>query len=290
MRTVTHSQFLGLVYHSLFNYPLTAQELAFWQIGLREHPRHRVEKKGPFYFLAGEDHAALLRRSAAFYKKKWRIAKRAARLLARIPTVSFVGATGSLAMQASGKDEDVDLVIVTSVDSLWITRIVAYLFLRLVGIPVRRPGDKLIKDKLCLNLWLDEANLSFASKDIYTAHEILQIVPLTGKKGFRQLLKSNAWALQFFPNARREFKAASTSPWQGLLGRSAKIIARFLNPPAYLVQRRYMSSRISKEVVTRGKALFHPQDWSSFVPQVFLARLERLSKARPSSSYTQVSD
>ena len=53
-------------------------------------------------------------------------------------------------------------------------------------------------------MWLDESDMVWQRKDrnIYTAHEIAQIVPLINKdKTYEKFLSHNRWILDFWPNA-----------------------------------------------------------------------------------------
>ena len=82
------------------------------------------------------------------------------------------------------KNSDIDLLIITRKNMLWTTRALVYGVLKVMGYQLRKPEQKSEKDKLCLNMWLDETSLVWDRKDrnIYTGHEIAQIVPLINKK------------------------------------------------------------------------------------------------------------
>ena len=102
------------------------------------------------------------------HKKKLIIARKATNLIAKIPTVKFVGITGALAMNNAGRNSDIDLMIITKNGCLWTTRLISYLLTWLFGFKTRRPKNRLEKDKLCLNMWLDESSLVWDKKtEIY---------------------------------------------------------------------------------------------------------------------------
>lgn len=293
---VAHSRFLAIVYHDLFDYPLTASELEFWQIGINDTPRHIVSRSSPFYFLPNRREILLKRASLKpSSEEKYKIAQGAAKVLSSLPTVRFVGITGSLAMGAAKDEEDIDLVIVTSVGTLWITRLISLLFLSFKGVKIRRSGDKNFKNKLCLNMWLDEQNLSFANrKEIYTAHELLQIKPLFNSGGvYRRLIISNKWVRQFFPNAFKKCLENRTYSKQqrGSSKTLAVRIMQLLETPARLAQISHMSTKRTREIVDNSQALLHPVAWNEYVPQIFLARLERLSEGKVDTKpQAQISD
>lgn len=273
---ITRSEFLGLVYHDIFNYPLTFEELSFWQIGSPGKRSLSVEKTGIFYHLPGKSFTVLGRTiNAQVCERKWQIAQKASSVLAKIPTISFVGVTGALSMGSAKNEDDIDLLVVTAVDSLWITRLVSYFLLRFYKFKVRRAGDARKTDALCLNLWLDEKNLSLAGRrDIYTAHEFLQIQPLIDKKGiFKQLLVQNPWVWEYFPYAKKvknlsanEKTRSGFYPW----------VLRQLNFFAYLAQIFYMRKKRTSEAVSRGYAFFHPTSWQTAVLKLFWARSAKI--------------
>lgn len=113
-----------------------------------------------------------------------------------IPSVRFVGLTGSSAMIHTGKHGDIDLCIVTAKNLLWTTRLILVVIGKLLG---------MYGTKACLNLFFDESGLHIAQEkqNIYIAHELLQLVPIIDKDNVHcQLFQSNTWVKRFFPNTR----------------------------------------------------------------------------------------
>lgn len=272
--TISRSEFLGLVYHDLFDYPLTRDELSFWRIGTEARPLFKVEKTGPFFHLQKKS-LNVLKRTANTKpsERKWDIAQGASRVLSKIPTVRFVGATGALSMSSARQEDDIDLLIVSAVDSLWITRLMVYSILRLQGFKFRRRGFTEKTDSLCLNLWLDEENLSFKGrKNVYTAHELLQIKTLLDKDNiFQKILQENSWVWEYFPHAE---KLLIRKPQSAQRKSFFSWLLRKINLPAYWLQLLYMRGKRTKEVIGRRHAFFHPISWQASVPKLFLTRLE----------------
>jgi len=263
----------SIVYHNLFDFPLNFLEIIKWS-------PHRsfcdyggnvvkVAHKDGFYYLEGREgliyKRTLRKRISA---KKLEIAKKASRLLSFLPGVKMVGVTGSLAMGNSIDESDIDLMIITKKSSLWTTRIFVHLLICLFGIPRRKPFDKDQKDRLCLNVWLDEGDLVWQKKDrnIYTAHEIGQILPLVNKdKTYEKLLHKNKWILDFWPNSVRISNFES-----GIWSEKTKFnildsIFLVIEKICYWVQIQYMRPKMTREVATATRALFHPQDWGKVV-------------------------
>jgi predicted nucleotidyltransferase len=252
---------LSIIYHNLFDYALSLGDLIRWRandgINNIDSDTQIFHKNGHF-FLEGKEsliYQRLLRKRIS--AKKLEIAKKAAKVISFLPSIKMVGVTGSLAMENSTEESDIDLMIVTSEKNLWTSRFLVYFLLRLVGFNLRKPFEKAEKDKLCLNIWLDEGNLVWRERNLYTAHEIAQIVILINKDNtYERLLSKNRWILNFWPNSVKISKSKVIK---------SKLSLGIVESIAFWTQYSYMKSKITREVVTKTRALFHPQDWSSFV-------------------------
>lgn len=242
------SDSIAVRYHKIFDYKLTKEEAFKWQ-----YKKQKTEVGGL------KNKSRLLREK--YSKKKLSIAKKAADLISKVPTVLFVGITGSLAMMNADKNSDIDLLIITRKNTLWTTRALVYGLLRVMGYQLRKPEQKNEKDKLCLNMWLDETSLVWDKKDrnIYTAHEIAQIVPLINKQNTYEIfLQKNKWILNYWPNAVEIKKIEYDS--QSMMHK-ANIFERIM----FFIQYQYMKHKVTTEIVTPNKAIFHKNDWGNFV-------------------------
>lgn len=264
---LSKEEIASVYYHNIFDYPLNLSELIKWKCGQSDYlDDYEILNKKGFYFVEGKGgiiYKRLLRERIS--EKKMRIAKKASKLISLIPTVKLIGVTGSLAMKNSEENGDIDLFIITKGGSLWTTRLLTLLTLKLFGVKTRRFGDTNQKDKICLNMWMDENDLSWRKSDrnIYTAHEIAQIIPLVNKNcTYERLLEKNKWILSFWPNAVKIKKIKKD--------KKQRSFNRLIENLAFGIQYLYMKRKITREVVRRTRALFHPQDWSAFV----LTRLE----------------
>ena len=253
--------FASVFYHDIFDYPLNEGELIKWQAGRKVKIRQNlrgVSSKDGYYFLAGKDShilSRILRKRIS--NRKLRIARKAGQIFSYIPSIRMVGVTGALAMENANQDSDVDLIIICKKGALWTTRLLALTVFKLTGFPVRKFGDKNQKDKLCLNMWLDESALIWPKRDrnIYTAHEISQIKPILDREGtYGQFLYKNSWIRDYWPNATtiRQFTQRISAGQTPL---------RLLETPARVLQLWYMKSKITREIVGKNKAIFHPFDW-----------------------------
>jgi predicted nucleotidyltransferase len=263
---LTEGERFSVLYHDIFDFPLTFSELIKWSGGAMpqslESPS--IVYKNGYHFVAGRNgiiYKRILRKRIS--DKKMEIARQAARILAFIPGIKMIAVTGSLAMGNSTDESDIDMMVITKKGSLWTTRLFAYSLIRLFNIQTRSPMDKVQKDKLCLNVWLDGGDLSWSKKDrnVYSAHEIGQIKPLVDKDStYKMFLSANKWILKFWPNSVKISKWKINGKWKIENGKSG-----LLEKIAFKLQYSYMRPKMTREVATATRALFHPQDWSKIV-------------------------
>lgn len=251
----------SLEYHDIFGFPLTKDELVKWKTNFGKTPvkSRKIVVKNGFYVFTGSEGLVLQRKlREKISKEKVKIAKRAALILAKVPTVKMVGVTGSLAMMNAREESDIDLMVVTSENHLWMTRLLSIVLLRQSGVKSRRANMKDEKDMICLNIWMDEGDLRITKKNIYTAHELAQIIPLVNKnKTHERLLWENRWILKFWPNA---VKIQKQEAW---LGSGYRL--PFFEFIAFKLQYFIMKKKITREIVTPTRAFFHPFDWGKYV-------------------------
>ena len=234
MRQETKRDFT-LYYHDIFEYPLTDEEVTVWQpgkkLGGELKKRVETEKKGGYSFLKGKGRLVEERREReSISKRKIEMAKRGVGFISTIPTVKMVALTGALAMSNAKVDSDIDIFIICKGGTLWATRMFTIFLLDIFGIP-RNAGGKVDKDKLCLNMWLDERDLIWGRTDrnFYTAHEIAQIIPLVNKRGtYERFIFVNRWIKDYWPNA---VKILSEEDTKILVGKSKKnhLISKYLS-------------------------------------------------------------
>lgn len=260
-----------ILYHSLFSFPLKEAEVKKWQPGrflkFKFKNLSEVEFKDGFYFLKGKvDQMKLRLKREKYSAKKMRLAREAAKTLEVLPFLKFVGITGSLAMKNAEPDSDIDFLIITQKNTLWTTRVFCFLLLKAKRIPFRRFSGKERKNRLCLNMWFDESNLIWNKRNLFSAHEIAQIIPLLNRdRTYEKFIFENRWIFDFWPNALvlKNFNKGGLVSCckESLLDKVFYFLVVFLIEPLfYLVQRIYMRRKITKELVLKNRAIFHPVD------------------------------
>lgn len=195
-----------VAYVDMYDYPLTAAEIHRYLVGIPvERPEveqaleksHTVNnllgKNGKYYFLAGRgDIVDIRHRRARISEQLWPHAIYYGRLASALPFVSMVAVTGSLAVDNVDSQADIDYLIVTEPGRLWLCRAMVILL-------VRRAARRGIT--LCPNYFLSETALSFEERNLFAAHEIVQMIPITGLKVYQQLREENQWVANILPNS-----------------------------------------------------------------------------------------
>ena len=121
---------------------------------------------------------------------RWRQAERYARWLRRVPFVRLMTVCGSQAIDNAPAAGDVDFFCITAPRRLWLVQMAAML--------LRRPAA-LGGVEICPNYFLAEDALALAARDLYTAHEALQVVPLWGRDAYVAFRDANAWTAELLP-------------------------------------------------------------------------------------------
>lgn len=204
------------------------------------------------------------------------------RFLRRVPWVTAVYLTGSMAMDAATDQSDIDFMIVTLPERLWLTRIVVSLYAQLQG--KRRSWNHEESGSWCFNLWLDTNHLAVESskQDVYRAYELLQAKLLLDKENTDVCLAAeNTWKASFFA-VPKEIPATRCDVKQPFFIDQLPVLRQcfaFLDYLAWTVQHQYMKHHQTTERVGRGYAFFHPRDTKGGIFQNWHKSLERfLSK------------
>lgn len=251
-------------YARYFDYDLTREETHHWLIS----PKIFSLTKIP-----GSNRLSAKRRLRLRHTQtKLVTARSAARILSLLPTIRLIAVTGSLAVANTLPDADIDLLIICQPHSLWLTRLLAVPLLRLFfksrhphhpqdHLPTSSRHRHLLRDALCPNLWLDTTALTLPSpkRNLYTAHEVLQIKPLINKNHtFERFILANSWTQKYLATA---FHLTTLNfPRLNKEGRPhPSPLITFLNHLAFKLQYLYMRSKITSESVSLCSAYFHPR-------------------------------
>mgnify|MGYP000856887111 FL=1 len=223
----------ALTYSDIFDYPLRFDELHRY-LPIRANAeelsvaldsmRGQVEQQDGFHFLAGRDEIVDVRKEREAHSRKLLpIALRYGRILGSLPFVRMVALTGSLAVLNISKNADFDYMLVTAKGRVWTARAFALLFNRLV-----RPFGHTI----CPNLIVAESALEWPLHDLYSARELMQMIPISGMDVYRQVMEVNSWVVEFVPQSSLcDNRAKTATDPRGALRGVAATIKRFLEFP-----------------------------------------------------------
>jgi len=226
------------------------------------------EKQGYFYLNNREKLVKKRQELNNINQDKLKLAKKFATKIKFIPFIKTILITGALAVKNAQPEDDIDLFIITSNKRLWLTRFLCILIAELFGIR-RRPNQKYIKNKICLNLFLTEDNLNIFQKNqnLFTAHEIVQAKPILNKdKTYQQFLNANLWVKNYLPNSIKTQSAKLKTQNHNLNFKTKKsyllstiyYLLNSLEHFAYKLQFVYMSPKKTIEKVSPTFAFFHP--------------------------------
>lgn len=180
------------------------------------HRQDRIVVKDGFAGLPNfEDKITAKASKIAFTKKL--IGSRMDRLrkIGRNPLVKFVGISGSLAADNPTRDRnnrlDIDIFLVTRKQCLCL-----YSILRGIKNIFNRNNDE---PEICVNYIMDESNLLVANRNLYTATEIRNLIPIAGLEVYSKFLKINSWAGYYYPEMVVASEPAASTPSNNLINK-----------------------------------------------------------------------
>ena len=155
-----------------------------------------VSKHSGFYFLKGREELVTKRLQNNFYAtKRLKRMKRYLPFVRHIPYVKAVGVGGSEALNNSKEGSDIDLLVITDNNRIWLARLFVTTYFQLLG--MRRYKDN-IADRFCLNHYLAEEKELAEDHNLYTAVEYASIVPYYGADVLQQFHQKNySWIKNF---------------------------------------------------------------------------------------------
>lgn len=206
-------------------------------------------------------------KKALWSRNKYVHAVMLTRHLAVIPTVLFIGISGSVAVRNARADDDIDLFIITKRDSLYKTRFMLIIVLELFRVR-RRPHDTNVANTLCVNTLIDDSALSWPSqfRSVYVAREIAQVVPIFERNGtYRNFMDANRWITMYLPHtlASLQHSPQSTQKENIFIQMIQYIGICIPEWFARMVQQTYMKKHRTREFVSKHALFFHPVDYGT---------------------------
>jgi hypothetical protein len=193
-----------LAYFSLFRHPLRQEELVeqmqFCHAPVDDLPAtlsklidmNLIGSLDGYYFLAGQRHLVEIRTDRNQRAQVWkRKVERSVRLMSHLPFVDGLALTGSLSKGTQDPDGDIDFLVLARPGRVW----TAQLFLSCLG----KIRPKSARKLMCPNLIMASDRLSVREKNLFTASEIVTLLPLTNSSLWQKFYRENSWVMHFYP-------------------------------------------------------------------------------------------
>lgn len=266
-----------LAYASFFRFPLFPVEIHHWLISPY---RVSLAKLRPLLPKALSSSNQKLRAATSRYTTEKIIhARKLVSYLKHFPGLRLIALTGSVAANNTRKNDDIDLLFITAPHTLWLVRpfvigLISFYFRR------RHPEESHAHapNAFCPNLWLDTISLSLPPKQqsLYTAHEVLQIIPLFDRGDtYERFIKANRWTKKYLANAYQSSLRGRLgdrsnltppkffTPIQQLITNNYYLLLAPLNYLFYLFQLLYMHPKKTTEIVHLHGAFLHTTNFST---------------------------
>ena len=209
-----------LHYFSFFNHALSAKEILRYiavpasldtveeGLSLLANEELVYEKQG--WFALDSKSPELRIKHEELNKKRLKLARRVGRFIGLFPFVRGVYLSGSLSKSGvQSKDDDLDFFILTASSRVWTTKFFLIAFKKIFLLNSEK--------YFCINLLMDENQLSLTKRNRYTATEVVSLVSLKNVQGLEQFLAANHWVKEYFPNVAIPDACAVESGYTGIV-------------------------------------------------------------------------
>lgn len=116
-----------------------------------------------------------------------------ARFIARFPYIRAVFVSGSLSKHSMKPDSDVDFFLITTPGRLWLARTLLVLFKKIFLFNSHK--------YFCVNYFIDTQHLEIEEQNLFTATEIVTLLPMYGGDWYQAFCRENQWAWRQYPHA-----------------------------------------------------------------------------------------
>lgn len=286
---------MTLAYFDVFGFGLSLKDLSKFILGEKDAQTDNhlkielIKLKNEIiniegkYFLKNSNPAGLFNANEVLTK-----AMNSAKWFEYIPFVEFVAVCNYLPIGIADQESDIDVLIVTKVNRIFIARLFTTVVLHVLRL--RRHGKR-VRGRFCLSFYVNEAFLDFSDllidNDIYFAYWLLALHPIYGDISIYENIQSENqnWLKAFFAEKR-------TGKFELINNKSfiKNVIEKFLSKKLgnwlealltrFFIARNNSKSkefgRTSSIVVSSKRLKFHNNDRRMFYRDAFYERLKRL--------------
>jgi len=197
-----------LLYFDVFSYPLSEAELyANAAVDLPEDDfrdalnclerRGLLRKQSGFLILPHTDDSVIERRQKGNEgaTRMMPEAQAYSMKIAAFPFVEGICLSGGLSKNYYDKDGDIDYLIMTRSDRLWVCR--TLLIIRYKLLPASR------KRFWCINYFIGASALRVPDTNYFVSTELSHLIPTVNYQFYEDMLNANSWYLRDYPNKAR---------------------------------------------------------------------------------------
>lgn len=206
---------LTLMYYDIFHYPLTKEEIKncskIQNISIQNIENELndlcnlffIFRISNFYSLENQEiHVQKRLENNARAKKMLPIAYKVSRFIAHFPYIRATFLSGAISKNVVPPDGDIDFFIITKPQRLWLARTLLIAFRRVFLFNSHK--------YLCVNYFVDEENMTIMDKNLFSATEVVHLIPTFGAEYHTKFHAKNEWVRTFFPNF--PLKSAELTP------------------------------------------------------------------------------
>lgn len=202
---VKNSVLRSLIYFDIFNYPLTANELAQFSSvklidmqsitnALDDLTQHLLIYKFGEYYSLKNDPIQIERRkkgnnTAAGVLPK---ALKRSQFIYKFPFVRSVNISGSLSKNYFDESTDFDFFIIAEANRIWLCRLLLTFYKKIFLFNSRK--------YFCINYYIDTTDLMIPDKNLFSATEIITLKNQCGELQYKKFMEANTWVQEYFPN------------------------------------------------------------------------------------------
>jgi len=202
---LTQSIIRTLAYYDIFSYPLTTEEI-YYNLGNNHTSVDEITVelkklissnvifcKENFFQLKDDDNYVLRRRKGnELAEKRLKTARKVSGIISRFPFIRGILLSGSISKGFMEENSDIDYFVITHPNRVWFSRLALMLFKKIFLLNSRK--------NFCINYFVDSENLEIKEKNIFTATEIVTLLPTFGKNIYDEFYEKNFWVKEFYPN------------------------------------------------------------------------------------------
>ncbi|MEX6686386.1 hypothetical protein QTN47_02715 [Danxiaibacter flavus] len=205
MRDLEKDILATLTYFDNFRYPLTQKEIySFLQerctrdvvgASLQKMVCNNTVYRMQDYYSLNNDIDYVVRRKKGYEQALKLISKgeKIASFISHFPFVRGIAISGSLSKYFADENADIDFFIITSTNRVWIARSFTHLLKKLSFLFGKQ-------HLLCMNYYIDESKPEIIEKNIFTATEVVTLIPVKGVSAFDNFFEANNWTAEYLPN------------------------------------------------------------------------------------------